>query len=173
MNRTFLLGAAAIAATLLAAPASAEVQTYARAGAWEAFGGSSNNGQKVCGVSTSGDGKYIGVKYYKGDSSLTIQLSNTSWKVTDGTKVAVTMKFDGQSPWRARATAYHMSDGDAALQFEIDEDQLGRWMAEFRQSYFLIIGFPNDKVDDWRANLRGTSSIADSMSECLRWMKTN
>ncbi len=98
MNRTTLLGAAAIAATLLSAPASAEVRTYARAGAWEAFGGSSNNGQKVCGVSTSGDGKYIGVKYYKGDSSLTIQLSNTAWKVTDGTKVAVTMKFDSQSP---------------------------------------------------------------------------
>lgn len=166
------LGAAVLAATMSASAAEAEVKTYARAGAWEAFGGTSNSGQKLCGVSTSGDGEYIGIKYYKGDSSLTIQLSNTTWKVTDGTKVAVTMKFDSQSPWRARATSYHMTDGDAALQLEIDEDQLDRWMAEFRQSYFLIIGFPNDKVDDWRANLRGTSSIADRMAECLRWMKT-
>jgi hypothetical protein len=173
MNRTIWRSLAILAAALFTSAAQAEVKTYSRAGAWEAFGGTSNNGQRLCGVSTSGDGKYIGIKYYKGDSSLTIQLSNTTWKVTDGTKVAVTMKFDGQSPWRARATSYHMSDGDAALQFEIDEDQLDRWMAEFRQSYFLIIGFPNDKVDDWRANLRGTSAIADSMAECLRWMKTS
>lgn len=173
MTSIFARAAIALAATLIATAAQAEVKTYSRAGAWEAFGGTSNSGQKLCGVSTSGDGKYIGIKYYKGDSSLTIQLSNTKWKVTDGTKVGVTMKFDDESPWRARATSYHMSDGDAALQFEIDEDQLARWMAEFRRSYNLIIGFPNDKVDDWRASLRGTSSIADSMAECLRWMKTS
>jgi hypothetical protein len=173
MSWTIRLGVAALAASAFVSTAWADVKTFSRAGAWEAFGGTSNNGQRLCGVSTSGDGKYIGVKYFKGDSTLTIQLSNTNWRVTNGTKVAVTMKFDNQSPWRARATAYHMSDGDAALQFEIDEDQLDRWMAEFRQSYFLIIGFPNDKVDDWRANLRGTSAIADSMSECLRWMKMN
>ena len=163
-----------IAATVLAlcaGAAQAEVKTFSRAGTWEAFGGTSNSGQSLCGVSTEGDGKYIGVKYYRGDASLTIQISNKTWTVTNGTKIQVTMTFDDETPWKASANAFHMADGDAALQFEINEDQLDTWMAEFRRSQSLIVGFPNDKVADWRASLRGTSTIADSMAECLRAMK--
>ena len=170
MKLSTTLAAASVIA-LCAGVARAEVTTFSRAGTWEAFGGTSNSGQSLCGVSTEGDGKYVGVKYYRGDASLTLQLSNKTWTVKDGAKVSVTMKFDDESPWKATATAFHMSDGDAALQFEISENQLDRWMAEFRRSYNLIIGFPNDKVADWRASLRGTSAIADSMSECLRAMK--
>ena len=159
-------------ATLMATPAAqAEVTVFSRVGTWQAFGGTNKAGQAVCGVATQGDGKYIGIKYYRGDDSLTVELSNETWKVTDGTKVSVTMKFDNESPWTARATAYHMSDGDAALQFDINQNQLDRWLAEFRRSYNLIVGFPNDKVPDWQASLRGTSAIADSMAECLRVMK--
>ena len=169
--KPFAFAVGAFALSLIAGSATAEVKTFARVGAWEAFGGTTDDGTAVCGVSTQGDGKYIGVKYYKGDTSLTIQLSNETWKVTDGTKVQVTMKFDRQSPWKARANSFHMSDGDGALQFEIDEDQLVRWMREFRASNQLIIGFPNDNVDDWQASLRGTSAIADEMSDCLGRMK--
>lgn len=170
MPRLAPLTAAAVLVAGISA-AQAEVTTFARVGAWEAFGGTTNNGQGVCGVSTSGDGKYIGVKYYKGDSTLTIQISSDKWKVNNGVKIAVTMKFDDESPWKARGTSFHMSDGDAALQFEINDDQLDRWMREFRRSNTLIIGFPNDNVSDWRASLRGTSAIADAMSNCLSAMR--
>ena len=151
--------------------ARAEVKTFARAGVWEAFGGTSNDGQGLCGVSTRGGGKWIGVKYYKGDETITIQLSNESWTVTDKDKVSVVMKFDDESPWRASATAFHMSDGDAALEFSIKEDQMNIFMREFRQSDSLIIRFPDSKVEDWRANLAGTSRVADAMSECLRVLR--
>ena len=170
--KSFLSFAAlALAAMTASAPARADVTTFAKAGVWEAYGGTSNDGQGLCGVSTRGGGKWIGVKYYKGDESITIQLSNTAWTVTDGDKVSVVMRFDDESPWRAKGTAFHMRDGDAALEFSINEDQLATFMREFRQSDFMIIRFPDSKVEDWRANLAGTSKVADSMSECLRVLK--
>lgn len=170
--RRLLTGlAAACAVTLGATAAQAEVTVFARAGGWEAFGGSSRDGQLVCGVSTKGGGKWLGVKYFKGDSTLTLQLSNSTWTAKDGLKVAISMRFDSESPWKATATSFHMSDGDAALEFEIDEDQIGTWLNEFRASDTLVIRFPNSDVADWQASLRGSSAIADRMLECLRVMR--
>ncbi|MGE0418801.1 MAG: hypothetical protein AB7O80_18510 [Acetobacteraceae bacterium] len=151
--------------------AQAEVTTFARAGGWRAFGGTTNNGKMVCGVSTEGGGRWFGVKYFHNDDALTVQLSKDSWKVKDGTKVRVQMQFDDESAWSARATAFHMSDGDAALEFEVPSKAIGQWLGEFRRSNTLFVRFPDSNVDDWRANLAGTSEIADRMGDCLRAMR--
>jgi len=150
-----------------ALPARAEMKVLAEAGAWQAFGGATDAGKPSCGVSTSGAGKWMGVKYYKGDESLTIQLSSSAWTVTDDTTIAVTMAFDEETPWKARATAFHMPDKDAALEFAIKADQIGTFMEEFRKSDSLLVGFPNDKVADWQADLSGTNAVAAAMIACV------
>ncbi len=167
MNNGF--AALALAAVCALAPrlAVAEVTTFAKAGVWEAFGGSVDTGGLVCGVSTEGDGKFIGVKFFKGTQTLTIQLANTGWKARSGAVVAVTMRFDQQAAWKADAKAFKLDGGGAGLEFEIDEDQLDTWVDEFRDSERLIVGFPNDNVDDWVASLRGTAAVADAMIGCL------
>ncbi len=150
--------------------AQAEVKTFARAGGWSAFGGTSDNNKLVCGVSTQGGGRWFGIKYFQNNSHMTVQLSKDSWKVTDGTKINLQMQFDRVSPWTVTATAFHMSDGDAALEFQIPRSKLDQWLGEFRAGSALYVRFPNSSVEDWRANLSGTSEIADKMGACLAAM---
>lgn len=164
-----LLGAAPLA-VMPAAPAQAEVSTLARAGSWQAFGGRSDDGKPLCGMSTRGKGMWFGVKYFKNDKGFTIQLSSDDWKLNNGAKIKTTMRFDRESPWTATATGFHMSDGDAALEFEVPIDKLRLWLSEFRAANTLIIGFPNDKVQDWRVDLSGTTAVSNTMVACMERM---
>lgn len=163
-----LLAAALLAPALAATPAPAQVVTFARAGAWQAFGGTNDDGKRLCGISTEGKGSWFGVKYFKGDDGFTIQLSSSDWNVKDGEKVKVTMRFDRLSPWSGPATGFHMNDGDAALELEIPASKLNLWLREFRQANQLHVGFPEaPDVEDWRVNLSGTTAITDQMIACM------
>lgn len=157
-----------LVAGLGATQARAEVSTFAQVGSWKAFGGTSTNGKMLCGMSSSSGGKWFGVKYFKGNSNFTVQLSNKSWTVKDGSKVSLSMRFDRESPWRATATTFHMSDGDPAIEFEVGRDQMGNWLREFRGAQTLVLSFPNADVSDWRADLTGTDRIAGEMQRCMQ-----
>ncbi len=159
-----------IVACLLGLPASAEVVTIKRAGGWEAFGGRATDGRKLCGVMASGGGRWFSIKYFQGDSNLTVQLSKDTWTVRNGTSIKVVMQFDDESPWRANATAFHMNSGDGALEFTVASDDVRQWINEFRASYTLYVRFPESDVEDWQADLTGTPEIADAMGECLTYM---
>ena len=162
--------AIALAFASYAGTAVAEVKTFAQAGGWSAFGGFSNDNKMVCGMATQGGGRWFGIKYFQNAAGMTVQLSKASWKVEDGTKINILMQFDKLSPWTITATAFHMSDGDAALEFSIPRSKLDLWLTEFRSGSNLYVRFPNSSVDDWRAGLSGTSTIVDRMGECLEAM---
>jgi len=169
MRRRFAaLLALSLAAAVTAPSALAQVVVFARAGAWQAFGGTNDDGKRLCGIATEGKGMWFGVKYFKGDNGFTIQLSSSDWKVKDGEKIRVTMRFDHLSPWSGPATGFHMSDGDAALELEIPADKLTLWLREFRQSNQLHVGFPDaTDVEDWKVNVAGTTAISDRMIACM------
>ena len=157
-------------AVMAATPAMAEVKTFARASGWEAFGGTTNDGTAVCGVSIDSDSSFFMLKYFKGDAVLTVQLGDDDWKGKVGDKLTVGMKFDSQSPWRATATAYKTGDGAMALQFTVPSKMIDDWMDEFKMSQDLIIVFPDSDVDDWHADLTGTKVIGENMEKCVGWM---
>jgi hypothetical protein len=157
-------------ACFLGPPVAAEVVTLKRAAGWDAFGGRSDSGRKLCGMSTRGGGRWFGIKYFEGDSNLTIQLSKNTWKVRKGTQIDITMQFDDESPWKARATAFYMDNGNAALEFQIGRKQIKQWISEFRESNILYVRFPTSNVEDWQADLSGTQEIADAMTQCLQAM---
>jgi hypothetical protein len=117
-------------------------------------------------TATSGGGRWFGIKYFEGVPSLAIQLSKKTWTVPPGTPIDVIRQFDNESPWKARATAFHMDSGDAALEFQINRQQLRPWISEFRESTLLYVRFPSSNVEDWQANLSGTQQIADAMGQC-------
>jgi hypothetical protein len=152
---------------LLELPADADVVILQRVSGWTAFGGRSDTGSKLCGVSARGGGRYFSIKYFENDDHLTVHLSKDTWKVRNGLHIDLTMQFDNESPWSARATTFHMNDSDAALQFTIGSQQMRQWIREFRGSAVLYIRFPNSDVEDWQADLSGTPQIADTMSQCL------
>lgn len=156
-------------AVLAASPAAAEVTTFARASGWEAFGGTASDGRTVCGVSVQADGSWFALKYFKGDPNLTVQLGDDDWRGKAGETVTVDMRFDKQKPWTATATAFDLQ-GKIALEFPIDADQITVWMDEFMESYNLYVAFPNAKVGDWHADLKGTKNIGQNMVECIGWM---
>ena len=71
MRTSAVLGLAA-GLTIMMGSASARVSTLANEGSWTAFGGTSDNGTPMCGMSSSGGGKWFGVKYFKGDTGFTV-----------------------------------------------------------------------------------------------------
>ena len=170
MKRILSKMAVICAMALPAGGANAEVKTFATAGGWSAFGGTSNNDRMMCGVSTSGGGRWFGVKYFQNNDYLVVQLSKKSWTVKDGTKINVKMQFDRETPWTVKATAFHMSDGDAALEFQIARTEIATWVNEFSGGNNLYIRFPDSDVEDWKANLAGTNTISNRFGECLNAM---
>jgi hypothetical protein len=153
-------------------PTYADCQTtvFDRSGAWRAFGGKCDDGRQKCGVSTSGTGKYFSLDYFNGDNTLTVQLGAQDWQVKNGVRTSVTMQVDDGSPWRAVGTGMHFSDGDAGLWFEIDRNQLGRFLDEFRGGDELVLRFPDSDVSDWRASLSGSGRVSESFLRCIRAM---
>jgi hypothetical protein len=163
---------AALTMLCLCAPAAAQVRELAQAGGWSAYGGTSSDGRQVCGMSVSGGGRWIGIKYFEGDSNVAIQLSKSTWTVRDGLKVKVTMQFDDLSPWTARAISFHMEDGDGALQLNISSDDIGQFAQEFVRSDTLYVRFPDqDDIEDWQADLDGTPTVTRAWVRCLKHMQ--
>jgi hypothetical protein len=163
--------AATAAFLLTSASCFADTQVLARFGAWQAFGGTTNSNRPVCGMSSSGNGKYFGVKYFSGENTLTIQLGNSSWTVKNGVKVKVEMRFDQESPWNATAIGMHFSDGDAGLEFDIRRNQLDQFMREFRGANQIVVRFPGEDVSSWNGSLQGTDGVSSNFVRCVRNMQ--
>jgi len=155
-------------AALMADTALADTEVLARAGAWEAFGGTSANGHPLCGVSTSGSGRYFGIKYFRGDDTLTIQLGDEKWSLKNNIRVRVQLQFDHASPWRGNATGMHFSDGDAGLEFNINRNQLDQFVGEFRDANRMIVSFLDEDVSDWQGSLEGTDAVSNMFARCIR-----
>lgn len=160
--------AAMILVVSLASPSAyADTKTLASAGAWNAFGGTTTSGRPVCGLSSSGAGKYFGLKFYKGDDTLTIQLGNSNWQIKDKAKQRVTMRIDNNSRWTATATGMHFNDGDAGLEFEISRSEISRFIQEFRDGGAIILTFPDSNAVDWSGSLAGTGTVISTFRRCI------
>lgn len=152
---------------LWAAVATAETRTLLQVGAWEAFGGSTSGAnRKVCGVSTQQSGKYFSVKYFDGDDTFTIQMGSGRWRLDDGTRAKLYMRFDRAPVWAATGTGFHFSDGDAGLEFTVARRQLNQFMSEFRASNSLTISFDATDVSGWSIWLAGSNAVSEAFLHC-------
>ncbi len=155
----------------LAQPVLADTHVLARAGGWQAFGGTTNSGRPLCGMSSSSGGRYFGLKYFSGNKTLTIQLGSSKWRIENGAKQKLTMQFDRETPWNATGTGMHFNDGDAGLEYDINRNQLDQFMREFRSSSQINILFLGSTAAAWNGSLSGTGSISDSFMRCIRELK--
>jgi hypothetical protein len=172
MRHPYVFGFCLVAvAALHLSSAQAAVRTLAEAGPWSATGGTTDSGKPLCGVSSSGGGKWFGLKYFKGDSGFTVQLSNEAWTLKDGLKAKIAIQFDRESPWTATGEGFHMSDGDAAFEFEVPNKQLDPFLNEFAAAKLMVIRFPDQKaLSDWRFDMSGTSAVSAQLISCIRKM---
>jgi len=170
MGRMGIIAAMAVVA-LGAADAAADTKTLARAGSWEAFGGTTTGGRGVCGISAEPAGRYFGLKLFAGGQTFTIQMGTGAWKLDKGRKVPLTLRFDGSPTWRATGTAFHFDDGDAGLQFDVNRAEIDTFAREFRDSSTLRIVFENNILPQWIMGLEGTLAVNTAFQSCMKSLK--
>jgi hypothetical protein len=154
--------------TAIAADGFADTKTLARSGSWEAFGGTTTNGSGVCGISAEPGGRYFGLKLFAGNKTFTIQMGTSQWKIEDGRKVPLTLRFDGHPAWRAIGTSFHFDDGDAGLQFDVRREEVDKFAQEFRDSSTLRINFQDGAFAPWALGLQGTQIVNSAFQNCMR-----
>jgi hypothetical protein len=142
----------------------------ATAGSWKAFEGRSDDGTAICGLSSDTGGRYFAMKRYAGYDTITIQIGAHAWKLPEGEKVEMNMRYDANPGWVAKGTVIHFGDGDAGLEFDVGQPELVRFRSEFRNSNVLRITF-NGALPDWQVDLGGTSAVETVFQDCMRKMK--
>jgi hypothetical protein len=140
------------------------------AGSWKTFEGKSDDGTAICGLSSDTGGHYFAMKRYATYDTITIQIGAKAWKLPEGEKVGMNMRYDANPGWTAKGTVIHFGDGDAGLEFDVGQPELVRFRSEFRSSNFLRITF-NGALPDWQVDLGGTSAVETVFQECQRRMK--
>ena len=171
MTYTGPLVAVAILAAGLAAPASAETNLITRTGAWQAFGGTTANGRPLCGVSQSTDGRYFALKYYARDTTFTVQMGASTWRLEAGAKRKLQMELDGNRPWVATATGIRFGDGDPGLEFTINRSEIDQFAAQFRASGVLRVQFSDWNVAEWSVSLAGSNAVMDAFLQCIQGLR--
>jgi hypothetical protein len=171
MTRRALAACAALIILLAAGAAFANVRILAQVGDWQAYGGSATNGTRMCGVSTNSGGKYFSVKYFYGDATFTIQMGSNGWRIGNGAKQRLTLRFDSNPPWRATGTGFHFSNGQAGLELSVAKDQLTAFLSEFRASNALRMTFDGNNVSGWWVSLTGSSAVSHVFVQCILALK--
>lgn len=171
MTSKLAIAGAVLASLLTAATAQAETKTLAEAGGWKAFGGTTNKGIPVCGVSTSPKGRYFGLKFYSGDDTFTVQMSDKEWDIKDESKYPLTMRFDSHDEWKATGAGMHFNDGDPGLEYEIRKSELDNFSREFGSSRKLRFRFRDKSMEEWTLDLNGVEEVKSEFERCNRKLK--
>lgn len=167
MKSLLVTAVASFAIGVLVSSALAETEVLARSGNWEAFGGTTDTGRPLCGISAEVEGRYFGLKLFSGNDTFTVQMGTSEWKLDDGTEIELTMHYDTNLPWRATGTVMHFSDGDAGLEFRIKRDELERFQEEFRTTSELQVKF-NDVLPNWQFSLQGAGELDGALQTCIK-----
>jgi hypothetical protein len=139
--RNTIRAALIAATTLVATPSLAGVREFYHSGVWSMFAGKTTDGAQMCGMSVRGGGRYLLVKYLRGDAKLVIQLYKASWQFQDGKPVTVRIQFDRAAPIQAVARGVHAGNM-AGLEFYIGEDTVRDFSALFQRAVGAQVTFP-------------------------------
>lgn len=151
------------AAAWLPAPSSAQVDTFASAGAWAALAGRTEDGTRTCGVGASdeSDGRSFLIHYLDGADFLLVRATNPVWRIRPRSRLPVALSIDGRDPWLASA----LGAGTSAT-FRISGRELPAFEAAFRSGKVMRVEFlPLGTV--WDLDLRGSSAMSDALAGCM------
>ena len=166
-----LFGSALLAAGVLLAaaalPAAAEVVETHRHGHWIAIEGTTQNGSRVCGVSTrsaaDAPSAYVGVKFFPDRGQLDVHMAKPSWSIPTGTGVPVEIEFDGAAgSW---ATGHAAGNG-GMVTLSVNPRRAGEFLAEFGAASRGTIRFGGDEAP-WTVDLSGSGVAVQAMMDCV------
>ena len=170
MRQTSYFLTSTLAVCLASTSLHAETSTLARAGSWEAFGGTTDNGTPVCGISSSPEKRYFGLKQFGNQDTFTIQIGDKSWSIKDKSKYAVSMRLDRNKLWTANASGMHFNDGDPGLEFDIRRSELRKFNKEFQSSEKMKLMFANG-METWNLDLSIARKVSAEFAACIDKIK--
>jgi hypothetical protein len=159
---TVAFAAFVLANPLSAYPTHADTMHIGESGYWTAFGGTSDKGTPVCGISTLGSQRALLIKWFKGEDKLTAQIFKDTWHMREGANVPIRMQLGGYSPWAATA----LGRGEE-LEFAIPVRNVAQFEREVRSSSKLRISFSGSE-SDWEGQLAGAGEMMSLMVRCMQ-----
>lgn len=173
MKKTLKAAVAALA--LLATPALADTTDLYTSGAWTVFGGTSTSGQPVCGMEEHGRSSVFALKWFSGDTRLTVHFFTTH-RYPDGSHIPVEVRFDANTPWSAQARAMAIPDGSGTvLEFYInpaaDKNAVAQFLTEMHDSQMVRFSFPSTDMGDVLGDLTGTAASLNVFGDCISYVK--
>ncbi len=163
VTKTLLAGVCAVCA-LGGGAALADTQTLFQAGPWSAFGGTSDDGTKVCGIDTQNadSTKFFFIKYFQGSDELETDAVKTSWNIPDGTNVPLTLKLGANSPWSATG------DGSGTeVTWFVPSDAVDDFQKEFEFSRAMVLSFDSGNEAPWSFDLSGSYEVFQAFYHCV------
>jgi hypothetical protein len=151
-------------AVLSPAAASAQMQTYYHAGAWDAFSGRNDKGGAVCGVGTTGPGdtRHLTIRFDIGATNTVFSASKPDWSIPDNTQVTVVMQIGLNPPWTQHATGH-----GNAIDWTLDPNAIQVFDRQFRGAPSMTLSFPDGNEPPWTLSLTGSTAISDTFGRCV------
>jgi hypothetical protein len=172
--KTLILSTVAAAALMLSQVAHAEVKTYAKHGYWTNYAGVSNDGSDyICGMTIekfNPQYQAVHIKYYNNTGNIGVEVFKSSWRIPNGTKVAVEFGFD-EELWGGIDTAYggnYTWKGLSAgyISFTIDPNEVKDFFKGTAEADKMWFRFPSGNETPWTADMTGSRDAVRDLVKC-------
>jgi hypothetical protein len=173
MRKLLFAIAIAAAATLPTVASAGTVKPYNHSGYWTNYAGIADDGGYVCGMtaySPTDTTRQVHVKYIPKDKVLLVQLFKNSWRIPDGTDVAIDLGFD-KDLWASLDAAKGYTAQNAKLggfvEFPIRPDSVSDFLGLFGEADEMWVRFPNGNETPWITKMVGSRDAAKSLTACM------
>jgi hypothetical protein len=162
--RASLFLAMALFAAVGDAQAQGGTRDIATNGVWTAYGGRSETGTRMCGMRVIGSaGRSLHVKWFEGNSHLTVQAFREGWRIPHGTRMPVSLRVDRNPGWDV-AQAFGTNN---LVEWRVTQATFDEFSALFRLGSMLTVSFPAGSEEPWVASLRGSAATYDVFAGCI------
>jgi len=158
------LGLAACVAVLAPSAAMAQIQTYYRAGVWDAFSGRNDKGGAVCGIGNTNpsDNRRMSIRFDIGGTDTVLSVSKPDWAVPDGRQVTVVMQIGLNTPWIQQGSGHGKN-----ISWALDRNAMQPFDQQFRGASSMTLTFPDGNEPPWTVPLIGSSAISATFARCI------
>lgn len=151
--------------SLWTSAASAQLQSYYHAGAWDAFSGRDDKGGAVCGVGNTNpaDNRRLSIRFDIGGTDSMFSASKPDWSIPGNTPIRVVMQVGLNTPWTQQAMGHGHS-----IDWPMDRAAIQSFDQQFRGAPSMTLTFPDGNEPPWTVSLAGSSAISDAFGRCVR-----
>lgn len=159
------LGFTALVGILAPTAAMAQIQTYYRAGTWDAFSGRNDKGGPVCGIGNTNpsDNRRLSIRFDIGATDTVVAASKPDWSIPDGTTVTVVMQIGLNTPWTVQGAGQGHT-----ISWALDKAGMQPFDQQFRSASSMTLTFPDGNEPPWSVPLIGSSAISATFGRCIR-----